>query len=1009
MPSPAELATLQSHPNAIRNICILAHVDHGKTSLSDSLLASNGIISAKLAGKIRYLDSREDEQIRGITMKSSAISLYYRIMRAQEDESYKAFEYLINLIDSPGHVDFSSEVSTASRLCDGALVLVDVVEGTVTVLRQVWTERIRPILVFNKIDRLITELRLTPLEAYTHMTKLLEQVNAVMGSFFAGDRMEEDAKWRERKEVGDLHDEFIEKDDADIYFAPERGNVVFSSAIDGWAFRIDQFAKLYSKKMGIKEANLKKVLWGDYFFDPKTKKVLQTKHLKGRNLKPIFVQLVLENLWTVYHCTVIEKNQEKVEKVVEALELNILSRDIKSKDSRALLSTIVSQWLPLSRAVLLAVIEEIPTPRDSQKLRFPQIISEAPFSKMLSQEIKKAMISCDGSSDAPVSAYVSKLMAVPESELPEKQRKQITAEEMRERGRIRREAKGLELKNESTEIATNSANSTPEEEQLEENEKKDKQVLIGFARLYSGVIKVGQELIVLGPKYKPSEPDQHISRIIVKSLYMMMGRDLLSLDSVPAGNVFGIGGLEGKVLKSATLYNTEGGINFAGVTMGTNPILRVALEPVFPLQMEQLVEGLKLLNQADPCVQVLIQDTGEHVILTAGELHLERCLKDLRERFAKIDITSSEPIVSFRETIVDAVDMTKDSRGRIEVSISSKQVTLQFRIRPLPSNVTEYLKTHNFPAKGGDRRANEIGKEAIEDVEQKELEMTLENFKLGLEKAFEAEGDGDSWEGVVDQISAFGPRKIGANILVDQTGVIRKLFPARLPEHDLKFPDYCSGITTRDIGDHILTGFQLSVLYGPLCSEQVEGIACFIEKIELSIPQDENDRSRISQLSGQVISATRDGIRQAFLEYSPRLMLAMYTCDIQTSPDVLGKVYAVVSQRRGHIVSEEMKEGTPFFTIKAKIPVIESFGFADDIRKRTSGAASPQLIFGGFEILDQDPFWVPTTEEELEDLGDTADKENIAKRYMDSIRKRKGLFVEKKLIKNAEKQRTLKR
>jgi ribosome assembly protein 1 len=141
---------------------------------------------------------------------------------------------------------------------------------------------------------------------------------------------------------------------------------------------------------------------------------------------------------------------------------------------------------------------------------------------------------------------------------------------------------------------------------------------------------------------------------------------------------------------------------------------------------------------------------------------------------------------------------------------------------------------------------------------------------------------------------------------------------------------------------------------------------------------------------------------------------------------VLGKVYGVVARRRGRIVSEEMKEGTSFFTIHALLPVVESFGFADgmhrvlvrsnlldrslpEIRSRTSGAASPQLIFSGYEMLDEDPFWVPTTEEELEDLGEKADRANIARGYMDAVRKRKGLFVEQKIVEFAEKQRTLKK
>lgn len=131
---------------------------------------------------------------------------------------------------------------------------------------------------------------------------------------------------------------------------------------------------------------------------------------------------------------------------------------------------------------------------------------------------------------------------------------------------------------------------------------------------------------------------------------------------------------------------------------------------------------------------------------------------------------------------------------------------------------------------------------------------------------------------------------------------------------------------------------------------------------------------------------------------------------ITATAEVLGKVYGVITRRRGRIISESLNEGTPFFTILSVLPVAESFGFSDEIRKRTSGAASPQLVFQGFEMLDEDPFWVPFTEDQLEDLGELADKENVAKRYMDMVRARKGLEVKgRKLVKDAEKQKTLKR
>lgn len=109
-------------------------------------------------------------------------------------------------------------------------------------------------------------------------------------------------------------------------------------------------------------------------------------------------------------------------------------------------------------------------------------------------------------------------------------------------------------------------------------------------------------------------------------------------------------------------------------------------------------------------------------------------------------------------------------------------------------------------------------------------------------------------------------------------------------------------------------------------------------------------------------------------------------------------------------MSESLHEGTPFFSILALLPVAESFGFSDEMLTRTSGGASPQLVFHGFSstALDEDPFWVPHTEDELEDLGTLADRENVAKRYMDTVRARKGLVVKGKLV-DAEKQKNLKR
>lgn len=1063
--SQKEIEHLQENTDGIRNICILAHVDHGKTSLSDSLLASNGIISQRMAGQIRYLDARPDEQLRGITMESSAISLYFKTIHRPHkekstDEKEKSpiekpeiKEYLINLIDSPGHVDFSSEVSIASRLCDGAVVLVDVVEGvcsqTISVLRQCWVDKLKPVLVLNKIDRLIMELQMTPSEAYQHLSKVIEQVNSVIGSFYAGDRMQEDYLWKEKLEKGEKI-EFKEKDDSDIYFSPEKNNVIFASAIDGWGFNIAQFAVIYEKKLGVSRERLQKFLWGDFYLDPKTKKVITSKGLRGRNLKPLFVNFVLNNIWFIYNIAILNHDQEKLEKVVKSLKIRITPRELRSKDKKQLIKTVMSQWLPVANAVLLTVADKLPSPLESQKQRIESILDSAPGAELIDHQLRENMIDC--CKNEKLSCYISKMLLIPTEELPENQKEALTHDELIERGRQARAAAAKaaeavkmmeQVQNESDDMYARVSESKKIEEEPEfkfEDEEEDltadtqeneteneteKETAIGFARIYSGTLSVGDEVSVLQPRFNPSKPHKYISTTKITGLYLLMGRDMISLKKVPAGNIVGIKGLDGHLLKSGTLVNTGTlGINLATRGMTSPPIVKVALEPENPTQMDKLEKGLELLNQADPCVKTYVQGTGEHILATAGELHLERCLKDLRERFAGIEISSSKPVIPYRETIVVNMDSKPDpSRGTQELVLGKYKII--FQTVPLPTKVTEYLmhNTKNIAGfekqigKGDQNDKDEAGDSTnikIDEAEGDELDdngiqqsrvISMDEFTDKLGKLFHGTENLKNRENVfvwssdmVNRISSFGPKNKGPNIFFDsEKHDVRRIFDKSCSKQRFEYPF------------SLLSGFQLATSAGPLAAEQMQGVAVFLKDIIDISSESDGKVSEVANLAGRLISSTRDMIHKGFREWSPRIMLAMYTCDIQAATEVLGKVYAVVQKRRGSVVKEELKEGTSFFTVTAKIPVVEAFGFSEEIRKRTSGAASPQLVFSGFESIDEDPFWVPTTEEELKELGEFADRENVARRYMNSIRKRKGLFVDEKVVQRAEKQRTLKK
>jgi ribosome assembly protein 1 len=569
---------------------------------------------------------------------------------------------------------------------------------------------------------------------------------------------------------------------------------------------------------------------------------------------------------------------------VGALKIKVLPRDLRSRDPQILLSAIFSQWLPLSTCVLLAIIGQLPPPKDAQRVRLPKMLYPNIHRKdndplEPTNNVEKALYYCDTSDKAPVVAYVSKMFAVPVEFLPENRRKQLTADELRERGRQQRELRAArELLDKSGEgvpleemtALTLAAEQAAAEEPVEELKGES---LIGFARLYSGSIKVGQKLYVLGPKYDPKYPKKHVSEITVQSLYLIMGRDLESLDEVCAGNVFGIGGLEGHILKNGTLASTlEDVRNMAGVQMDTSPIVRVALEPEDPTEMDKLVEGLRLLNQADPCVEVMLQETGEHVILTAGELHLERCLRDLKERFAKIEIHASEPIVPFRETIVRAdlsTNKEKDDvmvpRGQIEIKINSKFLTLKVQTVPLPTRVTEFLTNNASSIKAvveeklAKKSHHTEGDEEEEEEEKTgsagapvavsnllsaaELEKQLRNeFTLAKK---EGGPFATLWDGIVDQIWAFGPRRIGSNLLINRIpGYVRKPFfqvdskkslEVAIDHADevIKVDEDTSALSILDVDFNIHTGFQLSTLTGPLCAEPMTGVCYIVQGVEI--------------------------------------------------------------------------------------------------------------------------------------------------------------------------------
>ncbi|KAE9604556.1 putative protein-synthesizing GTPase [Lupinus albus] len=1027
-----------SDTHKIRNMCILAHVDHGKTTLADHLIAAAGgaLLHPKLAGRVRFMDYLDEEQRRAITMKSSSISLHYK-------------DHSVNLIDSPGHMDFCSEVSTAARLSDGALVLVDAVEGvhiqTHAVLRQCWIEKLSPCLVLNKIDRLITELKLTPSEAYTRLSRIVHEVNNIVSAYKSEKYLSDvDSIVAAAGASGNEDEEFVEddNDDEEDTFQPQKGNVAFVCALDGWGFRVHEFAEFYASKLGASVNALQKALWGPRYFNPKTKMIVGKKGIAGvgggKVAKPMFVQFVLEPLWQVYQGAL--EGKGLVEKVVKAFNLSIPARELQNKDPKVVLQAIMSRWLPLSDAVLSMVVKCMPDPIAAQSFRVSRLLPKREVVVNVSdgveieidrsvveaaEHVRKSVEVCDLRPDAPCVAFVSKMFAIPVKMLP------------------------------------------PSENGYgDEGEGDSDECFLAFARVFSGVLNAGQRVFVLSALYDPLKGEsmqKHVQEAELQSLYLMMGQGLKVVKSAKAGNIIAIQGLGQHILKSATLCSTRNCWPFSSLEFQVAPTLRVAIEPSDPADVGALLKGLRLLNRADPFVEVHVSARGEHVLAAAGEVHLERCIKDLKDRFAKINLEVSPPLVSYKESIegevsnmLENLKALRKSSDYVEKTTPNGRCVVRVRVMKLPLSLTKVLHESSdllediIGLKSGQTvksleiqgmsilqkdNPTEVLKKRVIDAVESDIMSRIENDKDHTDKDH-TDKCKLQWLKLLRRIWALGPRQIGPNILFtpdikaaecgDGSVLIRGCshIAERLgftadsnSAHSvIETPSETSHALYTDVEyleSSVVSGFELATAAGPLCDEPMWGLAFVIEAriFPFTGQSDESETHQQSEqyriLAGQVIATVKDACRAAVLQNKPRLVEAMYFCELNTPTEYLGPMYAVLSRRRARILKEEMQEGSPFFTVHAYVPVSESFGFADQLRRGTSGAASALLVFSHWEALSEDPFFVPKTEEEIEEFGDGSSVlPNTARKLIDAVRRRKGLPVEEKVVQHGTKQRT---
>jgi len=384
-----QLRSIMDDQANIRNMSVIAHVDHGKSTLTDSLIAKAGIIAEEKAGDARYMDTRPDEQKRGITIKSTGVSLYYEY---DTEFGTNMTKYLINLIDSPGHVDFSSEVTAALRVTDGALVVVDYVEGvcvqTETVLRQALMELIRPVVMINKVDRAFFELKHDSETIYQNFQRVIENANVIISTYEKADMM------------------------GSCQVAPSEGTVAMGSALHGWGFTLMTFGRMYASKFKISMKAMLRRLWGDNFHNPKTGKwqdEAEYEQEEGEEIKVLprgFCQLVLDPIMKLAN-SVLNGKKDIYDPLIKKLGVSLTSSELELT-GKVFLRKVMQKWINASEALLEMIILHLPSPKVAQKYR-TLFLYEGP----MDDECALAMINCDPK--GPLMMFISKMVPTSDS------------------------------------------------------------------------------------------------------------------------------------------------------------------------------------------------------------------------------------------------------------------------------------------------------------------------------------------------------------------------------------------------------------------------------------------------------------------------------------------------------------------------------------------------------------------------------------------------------------------
>jgi elongation factor 2 len=372
----------------------------------------------------------------------------------------------------------------------------------------------------------------------------------------------------------------------------------------------------------------------------------------------------------------------------------------------------------------------------------------------------------------------------------------------------------------------------------------------------------------------------------------MMGGKAEAVPDVPCGNTVALVGIDQYLLKQGTITDCDQAHNIRVMKYSVSPVVRVAVEVKSASDLPKLVEGLRKLSKSDPLVVVSTEESGEHVIAGCGELHIEICLKDLEEEYAKCPIKKGNPIVSYKETV------TEESSQQSLSKSPNKHNRIFAVCEPLGDELSQAIEDEKVTSKQDPKARRTILRDEYEWDPNDALKI---------------------W--------CFGPETTGPNLLVDTTKAVQYL---------------------NEIKDSMEAAFNWATKEGALVEENMRGIRFNIQDVALHA-------DAIHRGGGQLIPTARRVMYASQLLATPRFQEPIFLVEIQCPEDAVGGIYQCLSTRRGIVIGEEPIAGTPLVMMKAYLPVGESFGFTQALRAATSGRAFPQCVFDHWEELGGDP------------------------------------------------------